>query len=117
MALKECLLAELKPADGTSDVTASGEGYDENLHSSMQTFWEIFGLGQIMQNIKCTIFSSITTRVEPFSKLLLRFPESHHETTPTNWKCTLNSLIEYHFGREDLPDYDCKTFGKRTLAT
>jgi hypothetical protein len=38
MALKECLLAELKPADRTSDVTASGEGYDENLHSSMQTF-------------------------------------------------------------------------------
>ncbi len=38
LALKECLLAELKPADGTSDITASGEGYDETLHSSMQTF-------------------------------------------------------------------------------
>ncbi len=40
MALKECLLEELKPADGTSDVTASGEGYDENLHSLMQSFLE-----------------------------------------------------------------------------
>ncbi len=38
MALKECLLAELKPADKTSDITASGEGYDENLYSLMQTF-------------------------------------------------------------------------------
>jgi hypothetical protein len=30
LALKECVLAELKPVDGTSDVTASGEGFDEN---------------------------------------------------------------------------------------
>ncbi len=51
MALKECLLAELKPANRTSGITASGEGYDENLHSLMQTFWEMFCLGQIMQNV------------------------------------------------------------------
>ena len=38
LALKECLLAELEPASGTSGVTASGEGYDENLHSVMQTY-------------------------------------------------------------------------------
>jgi len=38
LALKECLLAELKLVDGTSDVTASGEGYDETLHSLMQLF-------------------------------------------------------------------------------
>ncbi len=117
MALKECLLAELKPADGTSDVTASGEGYDENLHSSMRTFWDMFGSGQITQNVTCTICRRITTRVESFSKLLLLFPESYHEATPTNQKFTLNSLIEYHFGKEDLLDYDCQTFGRRTLAT
>jgi hypothetical protein len=29
MALKECLLAELEPADRTSGITASGEGYNE----------------------------------------------------------------------------------------
>ncbi len=51
-------------------------------------------------------------------KLLLQFPESHHEVTPTNWKCTLNSLINhYHIGQEDFPDYDCNYCGKRTLAT
>jgi ubiquitin C-terminal hydrolase len=118
MKLKECLLAELEPADRTSDITASGEVYDENLHSSMQTFWEMFGLGQIMQNVTCTICSSITTRVEPFSKLLLQFLESLHEATPTNQKCTLNSLIKhYYIGQEDLPNYDCNYCGKRTLAT
>jgi hypothetical protein len=118
MALKECLLAELEPVDGTSDITISGEGYDENLHSSMQTLWEMFNPGQITQNVTCTICSNITTRVEPFSKLMLQFPESHHEATPTNWKCTLHSLIEhYHLGHKDLPNYDCQYCGKRTLAT
>ncbi len=117
LTLKECLLAGLKPVGGTSDITAYGEGYDENLHSLMQTFWDMFGLGQITQNVTCTICSCVTTRVESFSKLLLQFPESHHEATPMNQKCTLNSLIEYHLGQEDLPDYDCQTCGRRTLAT
>jgi hypothetical protein len=117
MALKECLLAELEP-DGTSDITASGEGYDENLHSWMHTFWEMFNLGEITQNVTCTICNSITTRVESFSELLLQFLESHHDATPTNWKCMLHSLIKhYHFGQEDIPDYDCKNCGKRMLAT
>jgi hypothetical protein len=118
MALKECLLAELEPADGTSDIIASGEGYDENLYSLMQTFWEMFDSGQISKNVTCTICSSITTREEPFSKLLLQFQESNHDATPTNWKCTLHSLIKhYHFGQEDLPNYGCNYCGKRTLAT
>jgi hypothetical protein len=117
LALKECLLAELKPADGTSEVTASGEGYDETLHSLMQTFWDLFGLGQIMQTVTCTICTCVTTREEPFSKLLVQFPGSHHEATSMNQKCTLNSLIKHHFKPEDLPDYDCLTCGRKTLAT
>ncbi len=118
IALKECLLEELEPAVGTSDITASGEGYDENLHSLMPTFWEMFDSGEITQNVTCTICSSVTTRVEPFSKLLLQFPESHHEATPMNWKCMLHSLIKhYHFGQEDLPNYDCQYCSERTFAT
>ncbi len=71
-----------------------------------------------MQKVTCTICSSITTWVKPFSKLLLQFPESHHKATPTNRKCTLNSLIDYyHIRQEDLPDYHCNYCGKRTLAT
>jgi hypothetical protein len=45
LALKKCLLAELTPAGWTSDNTASGEGYDETLHSSMQTFLGYVWLG------------------------------------------------------------------------
>jgi hypothetical protein len=116
LALK-CLLEELKPADGTSDVTASGEGYDKTLHSLMQTLCDLVGLGQTTQNITCTICSCVTTREEPFSKLLMQFPGSHHEATPTNQKCTINSLSEHHFEQEDLPNYDCLTCGRRTLAT
>jgi ubiquitin C-terminal hydrolase len=117
LALKEFLIAELKPAEGTSDITASGERYDETLHSLMRTFWDMFGLGQITQNLTCTICSCVTTMEEPFSKLLVQFPGSHHEATLTNQKSTLNSLIEHHFEQEDLPDYDCITCGRRTLAT
>jgi hypothetical protein len=117
LALKEFLLAELKPADGTSDVTASGEGYDETLHSSMQTFWDMFDSGQITQTVTCSKCTCITTMETPFSKLLMQFPGTHHEATATNLKCTLNSLIEHHFAPEDIHDYECLTCGRRTLAT
>jgi ubiquitin C-terminal hydrolase len=84
----------------------------------MQTFWEMFNLGEITQNLTCTICSSVSTRVELFSKLLLQFPESHYDATLTNRKCTLHSLIKhYHFGQNNLPNYDCQYCGKRTLAT
>jgi hypothetical protein len=117
LALKECLLAELKPVDRTSDVTASGEGYDETLHSSMQTFWDIFDMGQITQNITCSKCTCVTTMETPFSKLLMQFPDTHHEATTSNLKCTLNSLIEHHFAPEDIHDYECLTCSRRTLAT
>ncbi len=117
LALKKCMLAELKPVDGTSDVTASGEGYDETLHSLMQIFWDMIDLGQITQTVTCSICTCVTTRGTPFSKLLVQFPDTHHETTATNLKCTLNSLIEHHFAPEDIPDYECLTCGRRTLAT
>jgi hypothetical protein len=61
LALKECLLAKLKPADGTSDITAAGEGYDETLHSLMQTFWAMFDSGQILQTIKCSKCTCVPT--------------------------------------------------------
>jgi hypothetical protein len=80
-------------------------------------FWDMFGSRQIMLNITCTICSCVTTREEPFSKLLVQFPGSHHEVAPTNQKCTLNSLIKHHFEQEDLPNYDCLSCSKRTLAT
>ncbi len=106
LALKECLLAELKPADGTSDVAASGEGYDETLHSLMHTFWDMFNSGQITQTVTCSKCTCVTTMETPFSKLLMQFSDTHHEATATNLKCTLNSLIEHHFAPEDIHDYE-----------
>ena len=85
--------------------------------TQLKTFWDIFGSGQITQTITCSICTCVTTREEPFSKLLVQFPDSHHGATPTNQKCTLNSLIQHHFKPEDLPDYECLTCGRRTLAT
>ncbi len=117
LALKECLLAELKPADRTSDVAASGEGYDETLHSLMQTFWDMFDSGQITQTVTCSKCTCVTTMETPFSKLLMQFPDTHHEATRTNLKCTLNSLIEHLFAPEDIHDYECLTCGRRMLAT
>ena len=117
LALKECLLAELKPADGTSDITASGEGYDETLHSLMQTLWDMFDSGKITQTVTYSKCTCVTTMETPFSKLLMQFPDTHHEATTTNLKCTLNSLIEHHFAPEDNCNYECLTCGRRTLAT
>jgi hypothetical protein len=116
LALKECLLAELKPVDWTSDVPASGEGYDETLHSLMQPFWDMFNLGQITQTITCSKCTCVTAMETPFSKLLMQFPGTHHEATATNLKCTLNSLIEHYFTPEDIHNYECLTCGRRTLA-
>jgi hypothetical protein len=104
LALKECLLAELKTAGGTSDLTASGEGYDEYLHSLMLTFWDVSGLGQITQSVTCTICSCITTRVESFSKLLLQFSEPHHEATQKNGRA--HSIVSSN-----------NILGKRTFLT
>jgi hypothetical protein len=116
LALNECLLAELKPVGGTSDITASGEGYDETLHSLMQMFWDMFDSGQITKTVTCSICTCVATSEKPFSKLLVQFLDTHHEATATNLKCTLNSLIEHHFMPKDIPDYECLTCSRRTLA-
>ncbi len=77
----------------------------------------MFNLGQIMQTVTCSICTCITTRDEPFSKLLVQFPDSHYEATPTNQKGTLNSLIQHNFEPVDLSNYECLICGNRTLAT
>jgi ubiquitin C-terminal hydrolase len=83
----------------------------------MQTFWDVFDLGQIVQTVTYSICTCITTRETPFSKLLVQFSDTRHEVTATNLKFTLNNLIEHHFAPEDIPDYECLTCSRRTLAT
>ncbi len=82
----------------------------------MQTFWDMFNSGQITQPVTCSKCTCITTMKTPFSKLLMQFPDTHHEATATNLKCTLNSVIEHHFAPEDIHNYECLTCGRRTLA-
>ncbi len=97
-------------------LTASGEGM-MRLYTVMQTFWDMSNLGQITQTVTSLKCTCVATMEIPFSKLLMQFPDTHHEATAMNLKCTLNNLIKHHFTPEDICDYECLTCGRRTLAT
>ncbi len=53
MGLRQCLLDELQPASQPTDDPENNITYDENLHSSMVTFWALFK-GIFKQEITCT---------------------------------------------------------------
>ncbi len=97
LALKECLLAELKLADGTSDVTASGEGYDETLHSLMQTFWDMFDSGQITQTVTYSKCTCATTMETPFSDIWCNFQTHIMRRPRQTWSApsivSLNTIL------------------------
>jgi ubiquitin C-terminal hydrolase len=114
MALKECMLKDLKPVGDRSDVTASNQAYDERLHSSVQAFCDLFTSGQITKTTTCTECNNVSTREEEFSKWLLHFPQEHHEK---DQNCTLNDLICHNAMQEDLSDYVCMHCNKQTPAT
>ncbi len=44
------------------------------------------------------------TKKESFSKLMLKFPQSHHES---DHACTLEELISHHNAPEDIQQYQC----------
>ncbi len=77
----------------------------------------MFDSGQITQTVTCSKCTCVTTMETPFSKRLMQFPDTHHEATATNLKCTLNSLIKHHLAPKDIHNYECLTCGRRTLAT
>jgi hypothetical protein len=114
MRLRECLLEELQPSSGVSNVTENGLTYDEHLHSSMQTFWDLFSTGLYTQKIKCTRCNKISTTKESFSELMLKFPQSHHES---DHACTLKELISHHNVPEDIQQYPCDNSNMPTCAT
>ncbi len=86
------LIWRAQPSLDISNVTKDGSTYDEQLHSSMQSFCE-FITGVYMQKITCTRCNKTSKKEEPFSELMLQFPQSHHESDHT---CTLNDLISHH---------------------
>jgi hypothetical protein len=80
MGLKQCLIDELTQSKDGSGVTNSGREYDENLYMSMKTFWDLFSAGQFTTTVTCTTCGTMSTTHEPFSEVMLTFPQPHHES-------------------------------------
>ena len=114
MALKECLLNELKQKEDGSGVT----DYDESLYTNMKIFWDLFSTGWLTSTVTCTTCGNISTTEVPFDELLLFFPWHHHEH---HQDCTLEDLIAHHYEMENIPEYECdhcngRTLGKKVVA-
>ena len=114
MALKECLLNELKQKEDGSGVT----DYDESLYTNMKIFWDLFSTGRLTSTVTCTTCGNISTTEVPFDELLLFFPWHHHEH---HQDCTLEDLIAHHCEMENIPEYECdhcngRTLGKKVVA-
>jgi hypothetical protein len=103
--LRECLLEELQPSLDISNVTKDSSTYDNQLHSSMQSFWDLFSTGVCMQKITCTRCNKTSQKEEPFSEQILHFPQSHHESD--HHTCTLSDRISHHNATAEINDYQC----------
>jgi ubiquitin C-terminal hydrolase len=97
LALKECLLNELKQKEDGSGVT----DYDESLYTNMKFFWDLFSTGRLTSTVTCTTCGNISTTEVPFDELLLFFPWNHHEH---HQDYTLEDLIAHHCEMENIPD-------------
>jgi hypothetical protein len=117
IALKECLLRELEPEQMNSNCTALGHPYNEQLHTSMQTFWDFFSSGVTTQIVACSECNNVTTRDERFSELILKFPQQPSAVESQNY--TLASLYQHYMnGWEDkINDYVCVPCNRHTSAT
>jgi ubiquitin C-terminal hydrolase len=114
LALKECLLNELKQKEDGSGVT----DYDESLYTNMNFFWYLFSTGRLTSTVTCTTCGTIFTTDSSFDALLLQFPEPHHQS---DQDCTVEDLIAHHCEIENISDYQCdhcngRTLGKKVLA-
>ena len=112
MRLRKCLLEELPPLSDLSNVTENGLTYDEHIHSSMRTFWDLFSTGIYAQKLHAkdaTRFLQLKT----FSKLMLKFLQSLHES---DHACTLEELISHHNAPEGILEYWCNECDMRTCA-
>jgi hypothetical protein len=100
MGLRQCLLDELQPASQPSDDPENNSTYDENIHSSMVTFWDLFK-GIFTQKFTCTQCNTFSTTEIPFRELMLNFPEEHHTS---NLDCTPQQLFNHHYGQREIND-------------
>jgi hypothetical protein len=104
MALKMYLLEELKPEQVNSSLTASGQPYDRELHTSMQTFWDLFSSGKTTQTVTCSECSSVTSRDNDFSEIMLKFPQQ--PSAGSRQQYTLASLYQ-HYSTGVIDDFMC----------
>ena len=113
MGLKQCLLDELTQSEDGSGVTNSDSDYDENLYMRLKTFWGLFSAGQFTHTVTCTACGNVSRTDEPFSELMLTFPQPHHER---DQDCTVEDLIAHHCGMQDIDGYQCDCCNGRKLA-
>jgi ubiquitin C-terminal hydrolase len=113
--MRDWLLEELQPSSAIPHTTKDGSAYDAQLHSSMQSFWDLFDKGEYMQKITCTRCNTITSETkEAFSELVLQLPPSHQEGV--HQTCTLEELIHLLNKTAELEDYQCTICKTRTTA-
>jgi hypothetical protein len=94
MYLRESQLKELQPKQEDPSVTAFGQPYDKHLHQSIQSFWNLFTSGMMKQTVICQQCNNVTTQIESFNELMLKFQSSHHSEQGKT--CTLNYLLEHN---------------------
>ena len=80
MALKMNLLQELEPEQVNFNLTASNHPYNRELHTSLQTFWNLFSSGRTTQTVTCSECSNVTSREDEFSEINLIIPPPDENT-------------------------------------
>jgi hypothetical protein len=104
MKLKECLLAELKPADGTSDVTASGEAYDQNLQK-----YKLFG--------KCLAWDKSRKMLHAQYAAVLLQGQNHSVNSCCNFQNRIMRQPQQTGSAHSIVSSNITISGKRTFPT
>ena len=84
-----------------------------SIYTAQCNFWDLFSTGIFTQKVRCARCNKITTTEEPFSKLMLKFPQSHHASDQA---CTLGELISHLNAPEDIHEYQSNSCDMLTFA-
>ncbi len=109
-----CLLEELEPEQVNSDRTALGHPYDRELHTSMQTFWNLFSSRVTTQTVTCLECNNVTAQNDEFSEVMLKFPQQPSAEGRQHY--TLASLYQ-HYTSGVIDDFRYLSCNSRTSAT
>jgi hypothetical protein len=117
--MKEMLLKELLPSP--ENLTIPRHPNDDELHSTMKDFWNMFESGQIEQRITCMKCMNVTKKINSFMSLPLQFPYQNFHDNANDTKKTI-SLIDliHHYqcdDDDDVTNYECANCLDRQRAT